>query len=192
MTPHDGSRASGYPPDLCEFSAPFGNVPDCDRRRLRCGALALVSPAGEPAVNPHKSGGSNRRQSVLSSGTDPQRKAARRARPSHQAASTVRRVLDGKFPAPIQPRDRPRSRESMNGQELTPRRFHSVISAGATFAMPAPERRHRSTTCRRHMRHHIAHHMRHVVPACGGAIGIPQISQWYARLPAGVFTLRLI
>jgi hypothetical protein len=132
----------------------------------------------------------------MASDTDPQRKAARRARPSHHVASTVRRVLDGEssWRRFIQSRDRGRSREPMNGQELTPRRFHSVVSAWATFSLSAAEHRApalASTTNRGHIRHHIAHHMRYVVPVCGSTIGIPQISQWHARSGTGVFTLRL-
>jgi hypothetical protein len=43
--------------------------------------------------HPHKSGGTNRQHGILTRDTDLRRKASRRARPSHQAASRVQRFL---------------------------------------------------------------------------------------------------
>jgi len=49
----------------------------------------------------------------------------------------------------------------------------------------------RSATCRHRIRDHIDHHMRHVVPACGGAIGILHEFQWHALSEHEVLAVRL-
>jgi hypothetical protein len=171
---------------LCAFSAPCWT-----RHRLRPPAKAptLLPGAlpsslwGEPSGNPHKSGGTNRQHGILTRDSDLQRKASRRARPSHQAASRVRRVLDGRssWRRMKQPLGRGRPSPTMNGAGFDNSwNCFVILGRGLSRCWNVGERNVcdrratplRSPTCRRHIRDHIDHHMRHVVPACGGAIGI--------------------
>jgi hypothetical protein len=61
MTRHDGSRASGYPPDVVSFRRCAGAPADCVRLRWGSGVLALRTRWSEPFGKPTRSGGAPKR-----------------------------------------------------------------------------------------------------------------------------------
>ena len=72
MTGYDGSRASGYPPDLVPFRRPLGRRADFDR----WGGLALQR-SGEHFGNVPRSGGCANGKHLVPTGDDsPRRQAA--------------------------------------------------------------------------------------------------------------------